>query len=121
MPGTATQLYPADKPLVNGYRSVRTDSGLVGAGLRTGRLRLAWGWQERVHCTSAWFSQCLPSRSFRKLFHPTLADEATAFPSVVTWGIGFERGTVLMRAGTRAIIGAAGSAGLHGGRRRGKA
>ena len=108
MPGTATQLYPTAGPRVNGYRSVRTGSGLVGASRRAVRERLAWNARTRVHCSLARFLQCLASRSFRELFCGTLAGEVAGHPSVGSWGTGFERGAVLMRVCGRAIAGAAG-------------
>lgn len=113
MPGTATQLYPIAGPRVNGYRSVGAGAVIVGAGLRAGRKRVAWDRQERVDCTAAWFSQCLAPRSSRKLFCPTPAEEVTGHAPVATWGTGFEGGMVLMCAGGRATIGAAGSDGIH--------
>jgi hypothetical protein len=117
MPGTATQLYPTDGPRVNGYRSVRPDSGIAGAVVCTGRERLAWGWQEGVNCTAAWFPQGLPSWSSRKLLYPSLLDEVTGRSAAAKWGTGFGRGAVLMDAGNRVIIGGARPAGLGGSRR----
>jgi len=68
MPGTATQLYPTAQPRVNGYRSILADAGCTEAGLLIGEERLAWAWQERVDCTSAWFPGRLLSRLSRKQF-----------------------------------------------------
>jgi len=87
------------------------------AGLLTAEERLAWAWQERVDCTSACFPRCLQSCSFRKLFYPSISAEVTGHAVVATRGTSFRRGAVLMRAGGRHAIWAAGPARLGGTRR----